>query len=295
MARITIGTRGSALALAQSHWVAQRLRDAHPGLEVTIRTIETQGDRTQVANVPLSAFGEKGIFAKEIEAALITGDIDLAVHSMKDLAAVLPEGLQIAVVPEREDPRDCVVGMPLADLPAGGRVGTGSVRRSALLAHLRPDLNVLSIRGNVDTRIRKLRDGQYDSIVLAVAGLKRLGREQEIAEILDAEEFVPDPGQGALAIQTRVGDERTNQLVAALDHLASHIAIRAERAFLAALGAGCQTPVGAWARLEGGELVVTALLATSDGSVVRREKISGDPSEPEELGRRIAERLQESA
>lgn len=290
--QLVIGTRGSALALAQTHWVAGRLREAHPSVEVLVQVIQTAGDRSQAANTPLSAFGEKGIFAKEIEAALLEGSIDLAVHSMKDLAPVLPEGLQITAVPEREDARDCMVGARLADLPAGARVGTGSVRRGALLSHLRPDLRVESIRGNVDTRVRKLREGQYDAILLAVAGLNRLGRAGEIAEILDPSVFVPDPGQGALAIQTRAGDQRANSLVASLDHSDSHIASRAERAYLNALGAGCQTPVGAWARVEDGSLVMTALYATSDGSIIRRETLAGDPGEPEELGRRIAEILQ---
>ncbi|HEX5322218.1 MAG TPA: hydroxymethylbilane synthase [Capsulimonadaceae bacterium] len=290
MARVTVGTRGSALALAQANWVADRLRAAHQDLDVCVQIIQTEGDRTQAANIPLSTFGEKGVFAKEIEAALLAGAVDLAVHSMKDLAPVLPEGLHIAAVPEREDPRDAVIGANLADLPAGARVGTGSVRRTALLQSLRPDLDIQSIRGNVDTRIRKLREGQYDVILLAVAGLNRLGRHDEIAEILDPQGFVPDPGQGALAIQTRVGDDTTNALVAALDHPPSHIAVRAERAYLKALGAGCQTPVGAWARLIDGQLVLTALLALPDGSI-KRETLAGAPEEAEELGRKIAETL----
>lgn len=292
MASLIVGTRGSALALAQANWVSAQLQAAHRGLEIDVRIIQTVGDLTQAANTPLSAFGEKGIFAKEIEAALLAGEIDLAVHSMKDLAPVLPEGLQITAVPEREDVRDCVAGKRLADLPAGAKIGTGSVRRTALLSHMRPDLRVESIRGNVDTRIRKLREGRYDAILLAVAGLNRLGRQSEIAEILDPEEFVPDPGQGALAIQTRAADQATNTLLATLDHPPSHIAVRAERAYLNALGAGCQTPVGAWARIEGGRLMMTALFASPDGQVVRRQTLAGDPVAPEELGRRLAERLQ---
>ncbi len=287
MAKLTVGTRGSALALSQANWVADRLRLSHAGLEVAVQIIQTEGDRTQATNTPLSTFGEKGVFAKEIEAALLAGEIDLAVHSMKDLAPILPEGLQIASVPEREDPRDAVLGAKLADLPPRATVGTGSVRRTALLHHLRPDLNVQSIRGNVDTRIRKLREGQYDAILLAVAGLNRLGRQDEITEVLDPEVFVPDPGQGALAIQTRVGDDTTNALVTALDHAPSHTAIRAERAYLKALGAGCQTPVGAWARIIDGRLVLTALIALPNGSI-KRETIVGEREEAEELGRKIA-------
>jgi hydroxymethylbilane synthase len=287
VAKLTVGTRGSALALSQANWVADRLRLSHAGLEVAVQIIQTEGDRTQATNTPLSTFGEKGVFAKEIEAALLAGEIDLAVHSMKDLAPILPEGLQIASVPEREDPRDAVLGAKLADLPPRATVGTGSVRRTALLHHLRPDLNVQSIRGNVDTRIRKLREGQYDAILLAVAGLNRLGRQDEITEVLDPEVFVPDPGQGALAIQTRVGDDTTNALVTALDHAPSHTAIRAERAYLKALGAGCQTPVGAWARIIDGRLVLTALIALPNGSI-KRETIVGEREEAEELGRKIA-------
>jgi hydroxymethylbilane synthase len=185
MADITIGTRGSALALVQTHWVAGELRAAHSGLDVAIRTYVTQGDRSQAVNTPLASYSEKGIFVKELESALLTGEIDAAVHSMKDLAAVLPDGLRIAATPLREDVRDVVAGSPLIDLPPGARVGTGSVRRRALLNYVHPDLTVLDIRGNVDTRIRKLREGQYDAIVLAAAGLNRLGRSAEIAEYLD--------------------------------------------------------------------------------------------------------------
>jgi hydroxymethylbilane synthase len=288
VAKLIIGSRGSALALAQARWVAERLSKADSRLQVEIAVIQTEGDRTQAAQKPLSSFGEKGIFAKEIEAALIAGTIDAAVHSAKDLAANLPEGLAIAAVPEREDSRDAILGSPLSALPAGAVVGTGSARRTALIAERRPDLRVESIRGNVGTRIEKLHAGLYQAIVLAVAGLKRLGLEHEIAQILDPLQFVPDPGQGALAIECRVGDIALFGLIKPIDHVPSHIALLAERAFLQALGAGCQNPVGAWARIEGEALVITALAAGAGGRPIRRASISGPPDAPDELGRRVA-------
>jgi hydroxymethylbilane synthase len=274
----------------QTNWVASRLREAHPGLEISVVVIQTSGDRTQAANVPLSSFGEKGIFAKELETALLAGEIDLAVHSMKDLAATLPDGLVIASVPVREDVRDVVVGTTLAALPPGARVGTGSVRRRALLAEMRPDLAVAEIRGNVDTRIRKLREGQYDAILLAAAGLNRLGRSTEIEEHLDPEIFIPDPGQGALAIETRVDNATARALVTALSDPAAEAATRAERAFLAALGGGCQTPVGAWATVSGTQITLRAMTVV-DG-LVRRATAGGDVTDPIAVGDEAAARLQ---
>jgi hydroxymethylbilane synthase len=259
--QIVIGTRGSALALVQAHWVRDELVRRCPDLTVVVSIIQTAGDKSQEANTPLASFSDKGIFAKEIESALLAGAIDLAVHSMKDLATTLPNGLQIGAVPQRVDMSDALLGKSLSNLAPGERIGTGSVRRSALLRHLRSDLNIVDVRGNVDTRIRKLKEGQYDAIVLAVAGLTRLGRTSEIAEKLDPATFVPDPGQGALAIQTRVGDDRVNSLIASLNHEPSFAAITAERSFLAEYGGGCQTPVGAWARMENGVFKMTAMAA----------------------------------
>ncbi|HEY3331789.1 MAG TPA: hydroxymethylbilane synthase [Capsulimonadaceae bacterium] len=287
---IRIGTRGSALARVQTDWVAERLREAHPGIEITIETFVTHGDKTQAANVPLASFGEKGIFAKELEAALLADEIDVAVHSMKDLAAELPDGLHIAAIPVREDPRDAVVGVSLAELPDGARVGTGSVRRVALLKAMWPKLVATEIRGNVDTRIRKLREGQYDSIILAAAGLIRLGLDHEIKELFDPVAFVPDPGQGALAIQSRTADTRVNELLAPLNHPETRTAVLAERAYLAALGGGCHTPVGAWAWVDGGT-VTLRVMVTRDNGDIRRATVVGSVSAAEALGRRAAKEI----
>jgi len=282
MQRITIGTRGSALARVQTDYVVGRLRLVHPGLDVTIRTFVTQGDRSQATNTPLASFGEKGIFVKELESALLSGEIDAAVHSMKDLAARLPDGLRIVATPKREDVRDVIVGSPLSGLPAGARVGTGSVRRRALLAQLRPDVTLVEIRGNVDTRIRKLHEGQFEAIVLAAAGLNRLGRSAQIAEYLDPEVFTPDPGQGAIAIEARSTDTDASQILRILNDLDTETAVRAERAFLAALGGGCQTPVGAWATISDG--VITMRVAVADGAEIRRLIVTGTAGDPERLG-----------
>ena len=288
--KIVIGTRGSALALVQSNWVAAFLRGAYPGILIEIVEVVTQGDRSQATDTPLSSYGEKGIFAKELEEALLSGRIDLAVHSMKDLAAVLPNGLHIAAVPEREDARDAVIGVRLADLPAGGIIGTGSVRRQSLIRSLYPHLCVRQIRGNVGTRIRKLRDGSYDSIILALSGMKRLGLTHEIVEILDSNQFVPDPGQGALAIETRIADSRTNELAAILNHHESYLCTAAERAYLSALSAGCQTPIGAYCTLNGDTLTIRVFRA--DDNQLSRVILEGVASDPVALGIRAAELVQ---
>lgn len=285
--KLIIGTRASALALVQTHWVADRVRSAHPHIDVEIVRIVTHGDATQTSNIPLSSFGEKGIFVKELEEALLDERIDLAVHSMKDMAAELPYGLTIAAVPGREDPRDAIAGSRLDDLPPGAVVGTGSVRRKALLLESRPDVQVRDIRGNVDTRLRKLAAGEYDAILLAAAGLTRLGRESEAAERLDPEFFIPDPGQGALAIEARSEDERVRDLLHPINDRQAEICTRAERAYLAALGAGCQTPVGALATLDGNRITMIALRV--QGEWLRRIRLSGPVSRPEELGRQAAQ------
>jgi hydroxymethylbilane synthase len=289
---LRLGTRASALALAQSGWVADRLRAAHPGLEVEIIHLTTTGDRSQAANTPLSSSSEKGVFAKELELALLDFSIDLAVHSMKDLASELPDGLVIAAVPAREDPRDALIGARLRDLKADARVGTGSVRRQTLLRERRPDLELVEIRGNVDTRLRKLADGEYDAIVLACAGLKRLGRDSAIAERFDPLWFTPDPGQGALAIETRIDDSVVRNLVAPMNNATTEVCTRAERAFLRALGGGCSTPVGAWANFPERKFTLHAMMADESGQV-RRVDIGGRRREPEELGRVAADALRE--
>jgi len=293
---LRIGTRGSKLALAQTHWVADALRAAHPGLEVETRVIGTRGDATQAANVPLSSFGEKGIFAKELETALLAGEIDLAVHSMKDLEHTLPDGLVIAAVPPREDPRDALIGSTLDALPLGARVGTGSVRRRALLLSRRPDLQLLEIRGNIDTRLRKWREGRYDAICLAVAGLNRLGLQENIAEILDPDWFTPDPGQGALAIEARLGDRRVRDYLLQLDDAVSSANVAAERAFLRAISGGCKTPIGALAKGYGWGMDTKGMVASPDGKVILRSETWGEslgPGDwgPEEHGQALAEGL----
>ncbi|BDI28824.1 porphobilinogen deaminase [Capsulimonas corticalis] len=288
--KLIIGTRGSALALTQTNTIADALRRVHLGLEVEIRTINTRGDATQAANVPLASFGEKGIFAKELETALLDGEIDLAVHSMKDLAHTMPPGLVLAAVPKREDPRDALIGSTLDSLRQGALVGTGSVRRRALFSSRRPDLRFLEIRGNIDTRLKKLEDGGYDAICLAAAGLKRLGLADRVTEYLDPEWFVPDPGQGALALQTRESDVQVRGLLSAVNDMASFVTTRAERGFLRAVGGSCQTPVGAHARHIDGGLMLRAMLVGDDG-LMRRAEAGGAPGMAEELGARVAKML----
>ncbi len=287
---LIIGTRGSKLALTQTNTVADALRRAHPGLDIQIQTIQTRGDATQAANVPLSTFGEKGVFAKELETALLAGEIDLAVHSMKDMAHTLPDGLVIAAVPEREDPRDCLLGSTLDALPPGARVGTGSVRRRALLLSRRPDLQLLEIRGNIDSRVRKLQEGQFDAICLAVAGLNRLGLQSHIAEILDPDWFTPDPGQGALALETRTGDRRVRDFLLAVDDEIASAQVQVERAFLRAIGGGCKTPVGALCTEYGWRMEAEAMVASPDGQTILRSYTNGDMP-PEEHGNSLADVL----
>jgi hydroxymethylbilane synthase len=286
---LTIGSRGSQLALWQARHVAARLEAM--GFESRIEIVKTTGDHLQTAS--LAQAGGKGLFTKEIEEALLEGAIDLAVHSLKDLPTAMPAGLAIAAIPEREDARDAIIGMRLDELPRGARVGSSSERRASQLRLLRPDLRLEPIRGNVDTRLRKLREGQYDAILLAAAGLRRLGLEREIAEIFSPEQICPAPGQGALAIETRERDAAFD-ICAALNHEPSAQAVACERAVLAGLGGGCQLPMGAFAEREpDGEhrLRVIAVALSSDGSRRVRTAMTGASSEPEALGQAAAEDL----
>lgn len=276
---LVIASRGSQLALWQARWIQTRL--AALGHESRIEIIKTTGDKIQ--DVPLAKVGTKGLFTKEIEEALLDGRADLAVHSLKDLPTELPAGLTLAAVPEREDPRDALVGKTLSELRQGAKVGTSSLRRSAQLRHLRPDLRVESVRGNVDTRLRKLDEGQYEAILLAAAGLKRLGWAARIAEILDPAQMCPAVGQGALAIETRPGGAGFDA-VRALDHAATHSAVLAERGVLGALGGGCQVPIGAHARIDNGRLYLTGLVAAPDGSQMIRAESEGPVAEAADLG-----------
>jgi hydroxymethylbilane synthase len=280
---LVIASRGSQLALWQARWVAGQLNAA--GLGCRIEIIKTTGDK--ITDVPLAKVGTKGLFTKEIEEALLDGRADVAVHSMKDLPTELPAGLVLAAVPQREDARDAVVGKTLADLALGARVGTSSLRRAAQLRQLRPDLQVESVRGNLDTRLRKLDEGQYDAILLAAAGLKRLGWGERIAEILEPEQMCPAVGQGALAIETRAGCEH----VAMLDDADTHWAVTAERAVLGGLGGGCQVPIGAYATVSEGRVRVLAMVAAPDGTQIIRVSAEGAVGAAAELGAGLAERL----
>ncbi len=279
MSTLRLGTRGSRLALVQAEAVARRMEAAHPGLAVQLVEIRTSGDRIQ--DVPLGPALGQAFFTKEIEDALLGGRIDLAVHSCKDLATTLPGGLVLGAVPAREDPRDALVsrGPSLAELPPGARVATASPRRKNFLTHARPDLRVEDQRGNVPTRLRAVDEWRVDAIVLAVAGLRRLGLAERIVEILDPDVMLPAAGQGALAVQIRMDDERTAALVAVLDDPRSHAAVGAERACLCRLQAGCQAPVGALARVEAGKVVLQAAVVTPQRIVrVHRSAAAADPS-----------------
>ncbi len=284
MSRIRIGTRGSALALWQANHVKQRLVEL--GHDVELRAIVTSGDR--VLDRRLEAVGGKGAFLKEIEEAMLAHDVDLAVHSLKDVPTALAPELVLCAVLERADPRDALVssGPPLAALRPAAVVGTTSLRRQALLRALRPDLVLQDLRGNVDTRIRRLREGRFDAILLAVAGLVRLGRGGEVTEALDPRVFVPAPGQGAIALECRRDDQATRSAAAALDHPATASAVAAERSLLAALGGGCNVPLGAHAFVDGSGLQLVAFVAATDGSVVLRA--DGRGAEPAGLGEAVA-------
>jgi len=289
--QVRIGTRGSQLALWQANWVKSEIERVH-GVEVVLERIRTTGDK--ITDVPLAKVGGKGLFVKEIEEALLDGRIDLAVHSMKDVPAVLPEGLHLRAITRREDPRDAFIsatGLLLKELPLGSRIGTSSLRRQAQLLNMRPDLKIMQLRGNLDTRLKRLDEGRFDAIILAGAGIKRLGLEDRVTEYLDPTECLPAIGQGALGIETRIDDERTNDLVAFLDHYETSVAVRAERAFLRRLEGGCQVPIAAFGELEDGQLKLTGLVATTDGKKVVKGSRTGPPEEAEAMGLALAEEL----
>jgi hydroxymethylbilane synthase len=289
---VRIGTRGSALARRQTELVSRTLRERFPTLQMVVETVSTRGDRVQ--DRPIAQLGDKGVFIREIEALLLDGRIDLAVHSLKDVPAdVDVPGLALAAFSEREDPRDVVISrgdVALLEMPSGARVGTSSPRRRALLAAVRPDLVAADIRGNVDTRLRKLREGQYDAIILAAAGLRRLGLEAEVTEYLSPDIWLPDGGQGIMVLQGRVGDPATN-LAAAIDCWRSRLMATAERAVSRALGAGCNSPVGALARIEGDVLVLDGVAAGEDLRTLQRVRAEGPVDEAERIGLRAGSRL----
>jgi hydroxymethylbilane synthase len=293
--RAVIGSRSSKLALAQAGLVRDKLKASYPALGLEIKTIETLGDK--ILDAALSKIGGKGLFTKEIEEALLKGEIDIAVHSMKDLPAQLPQGLKIAAVTEREDPRDVLVskqGFTLKTLPKGSNVGTSSLRRRAQLLHMRNDLNVLDLRGNLDTRINKLESGSYDAVILAYAGIKRLGALTEHKlklSVMTIEEMLPQAGQGALGIEIRENNTRADNLARVLDDPDFHISIDAERALLLRLEGGCQAPVGVYAHVHDDRISVKAGVFSLDGKIAVRDEIEGPKKEAGALGRRLAERI----
>jgi len=284
---LIIGSRGSQLALWQARWVQARL--AEGGHECRIEIIRTTGDK--ITDVPLAKVGTKGLFTKEIEEALAAGAIDLAVHSMKDLPTGLPAGLRLAAIPEREDARDAMIGRRLAELAEGAKVGTSSLRRAAQLLAVRPDLVIDPLRGNLDTRLRKVAEGSYGAIVLAAAGLKRMGWSGRIAEILPVETMCPAVGQGALAIETRDDAGPARAACAALDHAPTRIAVMAERAVLAGLGGGCQVPIGAYAVVRDGRIQLRAVVVSPDGAILIRRQGEGPAAQAESLGAQLAREL----
>ncbi len=313
---VVIGTRGSKLALWQAEWVKSELLKLNPELTIELNKIKTTGDK--ILDVPLAKVGGKGLFVKEIEEALLKGEADLAVHSMKDVPTDFPRGLHLAVICKREDPRDAFITAVIEgegsgvsekkiksfkDLPKGATVGTSSLRRSCQLLNIRPDLKIMQLRGNLDTRLRKLDEGQFDAIILAAAGVRRLGWEKRITEFISPDISLPAIGQGAIGIECRINDEFINILIASLNHSETSVCVRAERACLKKLEGGCQVPIAAHARLlpphptrgkggqEGSILVMDGLVGSVSGDKIIRSHIEGNPVDAESLGLKLAEDL----
>jgi hydroxymethylbilane synthase len=291
--KFIIGSRGSKLALWQSNHIAGRIKQQHPEIVTEIRIIKTQGDK--IIDVPLAKIGDKGLFVKELEEALLSNTIDLAIHSMKDVPTSLPTGLTIGAITEREDPRDVVIsadGRKLDDLPLNARIGTSSLRRIAQLRRINPSYQVEDLRGNLDTRLRKLSEGLFQAVILAAAGVHRLGFSDKIAEYLSCERFLPAVGQGALGVEVRQDDTETGNLIKEINHPATAAGVRAERAFLARLEGGCQIPIGAIGCVdEDNRLVLSGMVSSLDGVNFLREKTEGEVSDAQILGRQLGETL----
>jgi len=293
--KIIIATRGSKLALWQAEWIKSQIKNIHPEMEVELNKIKTTGDK--ILDVPLAQVGGKGLFVKEIEEAMLRGDADLAVHSMKDVPTDLPEGLHLSAICKREDPRDAFITAvskkikSIDDLPQGARVGTSSLRRMCQLLNRRPDIKITQLRGNVDTRIRKLDEGEFDAIILATAGVKRLGYETRITEKISTETSLPAIGQGAVGIECRTDDEFINDLLSKLNHEETWICVSAERAFLKKLEGGCQVPIAAHAQLKDGQLIIEGLVGSLDGKTLIKNSIQGKPEDAGPLGTALAEKL----
>ncbi|MBI3398228.1 MAG: hydroxymethylbilane synthase [Deltaproteobacteria bacterium] len=295
---IKLGTRASQLALWQGNWVRSEIEKRNPGMEVELVKIKTTGDK--ILDVPLSKVGGKGLFVKEIEEALLDNRIDLAVHSMKDVPTDFPKGLHLAAITEREDPRDAlIIGVKgqgsgvkgFKDIPQGATIGTSSLRRSSQLLNMRHDLKIVQLRGNLNTRLKKLDEGQYDAIILAAAGVKRLGWADRITEYLSPEISLPAIGQGALGIETRIDDNEINDLVAFFDHKPTSVAVKAERALLKRLEGGCQVPIAAHGEIKAGNLNLIGLVASTDGKKIIKDFITGPTNKAESIGIALAEKL----
>ncbi|MFH1083979.1 MAG: hydroxymethylbilane synthase [Pseudomonadota bacterium] len=289
---LKIGTRGSKLALKQSEWVKGKIEARYPHVRVELVRIKTTGDK--ILDSPLSRIGGKGLFVKEIEDALLENRVDLAVHSMKDVPAELPDRLILSTFPEREDPADALIsvtGQTLDQLPPGAKVGTSSLRRGAQLLHIRPDLRLVPLRGNVDTRLRKLESGDLHAVILATAGLRRLGLSARITQIIPFDQVLPAIGQGALGLEVRRNDAQTINLLDFLNHEPTKIAVSAERAFLKELKGGCQVPIAGLARLDGNELHFEGMVAELDGTKIFKEATIGVGEQAEEIGIASARRL----
>ncbi len=296
--KVVIGTRASKLALWQAEWVKSELERLNPGLQVELNKIKTTGDK--ILDVPLAKVGGKGLFVKEIEEAMLRGEADLAVHSMKDVPTEFPQGLHLAVICKREDPRDAFIA-PLEgskfkvqrfrELPEGANLGTSSLRRSSQLLSIRPDLKIVQLRGNLETRFRKLDEGQFDAMILAAAGVKRLGWEQRITEIIDPAVSLPAIGQGAIGIECRTDDGFINSLIAPLNHKETSICVRAERALLKRLQGGCQVPIAAHAVIKDGRLVMDGLVGSVTGDRIIKEHLEGNIEDAEKIGITLGEKL----
>ncbi len=297
MSTLRIGTRKSALAQTQTQFIVQFLKKAFPDTTIETILMTTSGDERPNGSGADRTGGLKALFTKELEDALLAEKIDIAVHSLKDMTAVLPQGLVLAAVPEREDPRDAWIakkGMRFDKLPPGAKIGTGAARRKAQLKNLRPDLDLIDLRGNVDTRLKKLAEGNLDGIILAMAGLKRLGRAKEVTEILSSDILLPAVGQGALAMEARERDTRVAKFMKALDHAPSHQAALAERAFLTGLGGSCQTPIAGFAEHKEGKLLLRGLVMSPDGTQVLKDEEEGRPFDAAGVGERLAARMMEA-
>jgi hydroxymethylbilane synthase len=289
---IRIGTRASALALWQAEWVKSELEKKYPGMTVSLTKIKTTGDK--ILDVPLAQVGGKGLFVKEIEEAMLAHEIDIAVHSMKDVPTMFPDGLHLSCITKREDARDALLtrnNMKFKDLPQGATIGTSSLRRQAQLMSVRPDFKIAQLRGNVDTRLRKLKEGQFDAIILAAAGVRRLGLAENVSEYIDPSISLPAIGQGALGIECRVDDRELNDLIAFFNHQDTRTCVTGERALLRRLEGGCQVPIACYGQMLNGKLHLIGLVGSVDGKRIIKETIEGEADKAEKLGVTLAEKL----